>query len=151
MILYDKRLENKSEIKILFLDDNEERHKFFDRELQSVYFYPNAKFSVCHVRTAKKCIEALSNHEAYDLVCLDHDLTESILKDLDAVRENGGSLFTYGDGSGCEVAEFINESLSKEKYPLQVVIHSWNKKGAEKMERLIRSVGIPVKYLPCPI
>lgn len=114
-------------MRILFLDDNLERWK--------AYRFQTIGCDTKHVMTAKQCMLSLMNDEKYDLVSLDHDL--------------GGKTFQEEKAnSGTEVAEFIQHMLPKHKYPTQIVIHSWNPQGAERMMRSIAKTRIPCCYEP---
>jgi CheY-like chemotaxis protein len=124
-------------MKILFLDDDESRHYYFNK----IYMdrISNNRELVCEYKMvwdAKACIEALETNPAFDLVYLDHDLGNQHYVDINL--ENTGS----------EVARFIVNKLDKEKYPKAVIIHSWNTVGATNMEQLIKSVGILVIRQP---
>lgn len=115
-------------MRILFLDDNGERHAHFKAMLAF-------NTDVDHVWTAQECMDALKNNPTYDLVCLDHDL-------------GGRQMVTEKAGSGSEVAEFIRNDLARDHYPKNVIIHSWNPAGADYMFGQIAFVGIPVKRIP---
>jgi CheY-like chemotaxis protein len=116
-------------VRVLILDDDENRHREFDRILPDV--------SRLHVYTAAQAISALRDNAPYDLVCLDHDLSD---------HENQALAAEPGDGT--EVALFINLHLEHSHYPKRVMIHSWNAPGRQRMENLIRAVGIPVIVKP---
>lgn len=103
--------------RILFLDDDENRHKRFAQETTGCY--------VDHVHTVRECIEALEKNAPYDLVCLDHDLADP-------------------QETGSDVAEFIRLHLQRTHYPRNIIIHSWNPAGAKRMESMIKETGIPV-------
>jgi CheY-like chemotaxis protein len=115
--------------RVLILDDDENRHREFDRILHGL--------SLLHVYTAAQTISALRDNAPYDLVCLDHDLGE---------HENRALVAKPGDGT--EVALFINRHLEHSHYPKRVLIHSWNSAGRQRMADLIRAVGIPVTVKP---
>jgi len=97
-------------MRILFLDDNTNRHEYFEYAMLS-----NAKeHEVVHVYSAREAIDALINSERFDLVHLDHDLGS----------EPGNT--------GQEVAIFIS-TMPDQMMPLKIVIHSSNHVGAERM------------------
>lgn len=97
--------------KILILEDNEERIKFFKKKLdkyhQTVYF-----------DNVGKAIEYINNNEV-DILFLDHDLDQRIFVSSD--EENTGFQF----------AKYIKKSG---KTFDQIIIHSMNCMGSKKME-----------------
>lgn len=114
-------------MRILFLDDNPNRHRQF--LMQTIGCI------VTQVWTARECIDAFLANEPFDLVCLDHDL--------------GGKTYQEEkENSGTEVAEWIRHKLPKDKYPKKIIIHSWNPQGADRMYGHISLTGIPVKKIP---
>ena len=115
--------------RVLILDDDENRHREFERILHGI--------SLLHVYTASQAISALRDNAPYDLVCLDHDLGDHENKAL-----------AINPGTGTEVAQFINLHLERNHYPKRVMIHSWNSVGRLRMADLIRAVGIPVTVKP---
>jgi CheY-like chemotaxis protein len=115
--------------RVLILDDNESRHREFQKIL--------ADSERTHVWTASQAIDALRDNPPYDLLCLDHDL-----------GDQRNRLLLTPPGDGADVAVFINIKLEKNKYPKRVLIHSWNPTGAQRMADLIRSVGINVIVKP---
>ena len=58
-------------MRVLFLDDNENRHKAFKRVVVGT--------GVTHVdwvQDAKAAIKYLSDNPKYDIICFDHDLSD---------------------------------------------------------------------------
>ena len=97
-------------MKILFLDDDNRRHEYFEYAMLS-----NSKeHEIVHVHSAKAAIDALINNERFDLVHLDHDLGNGV------------------GNNGYEVAVFIS-TMSGSTVPHKIVIHSSNPVGAERM------------------
>ncbi len=93
---------------ILFLDDDETRHRFFQRN--------TIGHAVTAVRTAEEAKEALRTKQ-FDVVSLDHDL--------------GGAVFCPSDEhSGWEVARFIANDLADKP---RVIVHSFNPDGIAAM------------------
>ena len=83
--------------------------------------------------TAIQAVKLLAKHSPYDLVSLDHDL--------------GGKVYCPSDiMSGWAVAVYIAH-MPKEKLPKQVVIHSFNPDGAEKMLNVLQGI-VPVIKQP---
>lgn len=114
-------------MKILFLDDKQERHRRFMQE--------HIGCSVVQVYTAREAIEQLEasrqRGEAWDVISLDHDLTEA--HELACIR--GLPLPPAGDGSGYDVALWMAEHKVAAR---AVVLHSFNQAGAERMARVLR-------------
>ncbi len=115
-------------MKILILDDFQERHDKFKQQYIGC--------DLTHVYTATECMTALSKTK-YDIVQLDHDLEGYFVKD-----------FYAEENTGTKVSEFIRDSLDKDMYPHRIIIHSWNPDGARRMQNNIREVGISVVYIP---
>lgn len=91
-----------------------------DDEFRHNTFADKAKaHSVIHVRTAKEAISALKK-ERFDLACLDHDLAEPI--------------------TGYAVAVAIEEGRCIA--PREVVVHSYNPIGADRMVYAIKRAGV---------
>ena len=114
-------------MKILILDDMQERHEAFSKK------YKSPAYKLTHVISAKKCIEALEDEE-FDMVCLDHDL--------------GGKTFvTSGENTGYEVCEWITNNVDKVK-DTPIVIHSYNPVGAKNMAKKLAEVKVYAFVLP---
>lgn len=110
--------------RVLFLDDDEERHEAVRRMADLL---PQVRID--HVWTAEKARRAL-DRTRYDLALLDHDLEP----------------LTYAPTPGRDgqaVAAFI-VTLPAWRRPRQVVVHSWNPLGAAEMERMLAEAGVPV-------
>lgn len=110
-------------MRILFLDDDETRHKHAASELIG--------HDVHHVRTAQRAIETLKSHE-FDLAMLDHDL---------GGEQHGAS----HERSGYVVAEAIP---TMDRPPRMVIVHSFNAPGAGKMIAALGNAGIPCVWAP---
>lgn len=115
-------------MKILFLDDDKERHRRFvmNRIGQDI-------------TTAWTCAEAckLLSEEVYDVAYLDHDLSESAASGHPAA----------GERTGTHVAEFI-AAMPPEKRPRTVIIHSFNDYGRKRMRAILREAGVEVWIEP---
>lgn len=119
-------------MRILVLDDDENRHDYFARELALL------GQEVVHTWTYDQCVDALTNQDRFDVVFLDHDLNDHGVKSVMV----GGSL--YGgiqELDGRDVAYYMAQRLDKDKRPGQVVVHSWNPDGAREMVQILRDDG----------
>jgi CheY-like chemotaxis protein len=113
-------------MKILFLDDSEER----------IYaFVQKAAFgdTVYIARTAAECIEKLQERE-YDIISLDHDL--------------GGEVFVNSNRADCgmEVVRWMDKNLPSRG--AKVIIHSWNIPAANAMSHWLIDAGYSVRCEP---
>lgn len=107
------RTENASSFKILFLDDEINRHHSFIRWIATQH-------TVDYCVTAKQAIERLKEN-TYDIAFLDHDL--------------GGKTFvTEIEETGYEVVLNFNK-INK---PDLVIIHSFNPDGGKRMYDHVR-------------
>lgn len=106
--------------KLLFLDDDPQRHKVFgDIVLGAV----NHEVDVTQVMNAKDAIQALTDND-FDLIFLDHDL---------GLQQMESSLV---ENSGYKVACFIEENF-EESPP--IVLHTMNTVGVQNMMRALRN------------
>ncbi|MFW6134743.1 MAG: cyclic-phosphate processing receiver domain-containing protein [Elusimicrobiota bacterium] len=112
-------------MKILFFDDMENRHIKFRQQ--------HSKDEIKSAFTAKQAISILNEHSPFNEVHLDHDI--------------GGVYMPSDKNSGLAVAEYIS-NMEKYKIPDKVIIHSLNKKGAEKMYAKLEEANINVEYSP---
>jgi hypothetical protein len=111
---------NEQRLRVLILDDDRERHDWFDRHY--------AGHAVWHVYTVEQMRSTMKREIRFDVAQLDHDLGES---------ENG-----------LRAAEFIARTLEERKRPLNCVIHSWNPTGAQRMLGELLSAGLLATYRP---
>lgn len=120
-------------MKVLFLDDDEKRYKFFRRaRINDVIVW---------VKTADECICSLRDHsKEYDQIFLDHDLGGEIY--VDTAHKNTGS----------EVVRFISVQRDKLtfKEKVEIVVHSCNTVAGKEMVGNLTSLGISdtVVYIP---
>ena len=105
-------------MKVLFLDDDKNRHYTFRKN--------NIGLDITFTWTAEEAIEALKNN-LFEEVSLDHDLR----------YEANLTLPPKGEGSGYDVACYI-ASMPKEKRPSKVIIHSLNPAGAFRMGQALK-------------
>lgn len=114
--------------KILFLDDDAERHKRFmmDRigmDITAVWNYADA------------C--AALRGTVFDLAYLDHDLSELAAAGRPAKDEK----------TGTHVAEFI-VSLPEKRRPRFVILHSFNDAGRRRMAAILDEAGVSCMIAP---
>lgn len=107
-------------MKILILEDDEERMKFFYKKYD--------KENIDHACNSKDAIAALENNK-YDIIFLDHDL--------------GGTQINYDpEDCGTLVAEYLAEN----PVDSEIIIHSFNSVAANRMVRILHRMN--VKYIP---
>lgn len=126
-----------NKLRILVLDDDDIRHEWFKE-----YF---KDFEVQHVYTVNGTITALISDPQYDFVFLDHDLNDNqytSVKRIDGDNIPGFVGPCRVELTGVDVAEFIARILEPGKRPKEVVVHSWNPPGAEKMIGILREANI---------
>ena len=109
-------------MKILFLDDDEERHREFLKHLGA------APVVVKPVKTVADAVSALDK-ETFELIFLDHDL-------------DGRTMVESGPGTGFEVAQHLMTTANKSA---QVIVHTLNDKGARAMLDVLgpKAVWVP--------
>ena len=115
-------------MKILFLDDSKERCKTF---LSS---HPTAEIFHSADTAIERLHRSWTKGEAWDLICLDHDLDDSFDKPW---HENTGMAvaeWLYGAAVGMEVKK--------------VIVHSLNAPAAERMVHRLREGGYRVEHIP---
>ncbi len=115
-------------LKILFLDDMEERHvkarqKFIGHDLTAVY-------------NAAAAITAMTQ-QRFDVVCLDHDLAP------EHYQEHLTGRAVTLQGSGTEVADFMANTLPTDFRPGQVILHSLNGYARNRMETILVNAQYP--------
>lgn len=106
-------------MKVLFLDDDKNRHEKFRMAHIGV--------DVTYVWSAEEAIKAL-NEAVFDEASLDHDLGGEVTHN---------TLPGLGDGSGYDVACYI-AAMPFEKRPKLVVIHSFNQAGSFRMGQALK-------------
>lgn len=115
-----------ADIKLLFLDDNIARHKLF------LTWYRGGD----HCYGYDDCVRLLSENK-YDVVSLDHDLSENDEYCVPGVTNKGRT--------GTDVAKFIAQLSAK---PNVAIIHSYNPIGAAYMAEILRIAGVVVYKIP---
>lgn len=108
-------------MRILVLEDNEERIKYFKQGLIG--------YTVDYCTTAKECKERIEN-TIYNLIFLDHDLGGRVYVDSDE------------EDTGYQVAKLIPDSINKNT---RVVIHTLNPQGAKRMKQ---AIGTNATWVP---
>ena len=99
-------------MKMLFLDDDPNRRK------KAIMYY-SLRYEIYAVETAEEAIQVLDAIFPFDVVSLDHDL--------------GGQVYCPSDdNSGYAVAKHI-ATMSEDKRPKIVIVHSFNPVGADNM------------------
>lgn len=116
-------------MRILVLDDMEVRHDGFNRRFKD--------HKIDHAYTVEEAVFYL-NLRKYDLVCLDHDL-----EDIHYSQQSTNAQ----ERTGFDVAVFISE-MNKDGLPTQIIIHSWNPIGAERMYNQLQGLGMFVSRKP---
>lgn len=108
-------------MRILFLDDDEERHRRF----RSAHIGCDVTFCF----TYEACIAALAGPR-FDRAHLDHDLSDMAAAGMPAP----------GELNGQDVARFI-AGMPPDARPMEIVVHSFNDDGRRKMGRILVDAG----------
>ena len=116
----------KVKVKILFLDDDKERHELFDAA------HDKETFEITHVWNLGQLIEWLSK-DKFDMFYLDHDLN-----DFTGPPTYGGRA---SEITGTDVAKWLAQNLPEDKRPDRIIIHSWNPDGARRMQGILDDAG----------
>jgi CheY-like chemotaxis protein len=119
-------------MRIFFLDDEETRHQRFAQK--------SIGHVVVHSYTAAAAIRTLQQEKPFDVVCLDHDLSDA---HVEAYLQGGA---VPEEETGAEVARFIAEH--PEVRPQMVVCHSFNEPGRRRMGAILRDAGVRVVLMP---
>lgn len=117
----------RNNMRVLILDDMDVRHDKISRM--------HLDDKVDHAYTAEEATYFLNTYK-YQLVYLDHDLAAEHY--VDGKSE---------ESTGFDVAMHIH-GMSKSDLPDQVIIHSWNPVGAERMYDQLKDLGIFVSRKP---
>lgn len=123
-----------STMRVLILDDDEQRHAGFRAAMVGV--------ERVHVRNYEEAVKALSG-SWFDVAYLDHDLS-----DRQAVGQFLGDPSMFGgEMTGADVARHI-AAMDRDARPGCVVIHSWNPDGARRMATILREAGVRAQIAP---
>lgn len=123
-------------MRVLFLDDDDDRHRAFQRnaighELVAVYSYDAAAEVLAKL--------VAGEIERFEQMFLDHDLSWNAAMGAPLAEEK----------TGRHVAELV-AALPIEKRPDHVVIHSFNDAGARAMHRILYDAGFRGRVLRSP-
>lgn len=124
-------------MQILFLDDDDLRHRLFRRSLVG------SPHAITPVKNAKEAIQALQTRR-FDLVFLDHDLADQHYVTLQQASAGLWGASMGGEATGYEVARFIAEVLAADLRPRQLVVHSMNPEGSKRMVAALEGAGLEV-------
>lgn len=114
--------------RILFLDDDKERHRRF--------MMNRIGLAISQAWTCDEACRMLSE-TVFDEAHLDHDLSELAAMGTPAAHER----------TGTHVAEHI-AAMPPDRRPRRVVIHSFNDAGRRRMAGILRDAGVPVIVQP---
>jgi len=131
-------IEFKMSKKILIVDDDPKRIKFFQKQYQDEHL-------VVACDSYKKAVKALQLNSPFDIIQLDYDLhycnDDSYIEPV--TTETRFSTQTY---SGADVAYYIINFLSFDERPKHVIIHSWNDQGVIQLQRMFDAAKITNTY-----
>jgi CheY-like chemotaxis protein len=112
-------------MKVLFLDDDLNRHRMFKES------FGDESNDIQYVETSAEAIHQLT-YTDWDAIFLDHDL--------------GGEIYQESkEGTGWEVAKYIAENLT---YKPIIIIHSMNSAGAIRMNHILMDGGFKSVLAP---
>jgi hypothetical protein len=117
-------------MKVFILEDDLNRMETFNKVLKD--------HRICHAETVEDAKVLFEKEQPFDLILLDHDL--------------GGEMFVNSDlpNTGFQFTKFLAErkaSVSKS----QIIFHTMNRPGAEKMYYYLRDREIKGFMIPFPI
>lgn len=113
-------------MRILFLDDDPDRHELMDRR--------HPLDEVIHVYDLDEYREALSKYDSFGMISLDHDLN-----DFTEVHKHR-SYIGDSEGTGRDACGYLIKFLHKA--PEEIIIHSSNEDGAVEMMLFLYSRGV---------
>ena len=121
-------MSNESIVKILILEDNQERINVFRQKLEA------DGVEVMFTEIVDECIELLKDNE-YQYLMLDHDL--------------GGNIYVESDGdelTGWHVAKWLSEHPDRQ--PETIIVHSLNEGGRKRILSLLpNALDVPGAWL----
>lgn len=119
-------------MKIFILDDDPSRHETLVRK------YPGNWFR--HAYTVAQAQELLSEG-GYDAAFLDHDLG-------DWYKDRVDNEEVRVERTGLDVVRYLLEQVPQDRWPKQVIVHSWNGPRGLLMTSLLKERGIDASYVP---
>jgi CheY-like chemotaxis protein len=114
-------------MKILILDDMENRHAIFRAQLKD--------HDLWHAYNGELAQKLIEEH-TFDLMFLDHDLSEEHYPGAPPPPRGRKRAM-----DGRDVAQLV-AALPKERQPKQVVVHSWNSVAAPQMLKILQEGGV---------
>lgn len=121
-------------IRVLILEDDEQRITEFRRRFQELERATSARCQVRFVRHVAEAIESLQAR-SYNAVLLDHDLNGTSGTDR-AEADTGSALVRWMASGG------VGEPTGR------ILIHSLNRRGAQHMADLLGAAGIEAECFP---
>jgi hypothetical protein len=118
-------------MKIFILDDDQNRHEAIVKKYPGNYFR--------HAYNVPQACSLLAEGN-YDAAFLDHDLCDWYKAEAeDAVPV---------ERTGLDVVRYLLEKIPRERWPKQVIVHTWNGSRGRLMTALLAEQGIDVSYVP---
>lgn len=126
-------------MKILFLDDMQQRHDTFRRN--------HIGSDVLHAYTAEEANRSLDN-QVWDVASLDHDLCEEHYLTMSEGQSEDviPGHKAYSPGTGMDVVDHI-VAMPPEKRPRAVIVHSMNVVRSQEMVARLRDAGIRTAWM----
>jgi CheY-like chemotaxis protein len=119
-------------MRILFLDDMEERHELFQKLVKDTSHF------VVMRRNVEEAVKAVEETDPpFDMMFLDHDLADEHYPGYTGPVSDKAA-------NGTDFVKWLVRDVEKEKWPSHVVVHSWNPDGKKRMAFLLADFGIPV-------
>lgn len=116
---------------VLFLDDDMSRHRLFKQYIMS----QPGSVEVTYVWTADGAKKALVEKK-FDFASLDHDLGGV----ADQMCDPDGPTQCP---NGTTLARWMRDEMPQSQWPIEIVVHSFNRDGAMAMLRAFREAGHP--------
>lgn len=117
---------------ILILDDEQVRHDLTEKYLGNDH-------TILHAFNADEAIGIIkSSQQPIGLALLDHDLHEFVSDETGYKWEKHGGYFV----------RMLIDTVPEEKWPAQIVIHSYNPSGADGMKTALKNKGMYARYMP---
>ena len=120
-------------MRILILDDDQMRHDAFARRY--------AGHELTHVYAVAEAQAALIAG-GFDMASFDHDLADFQLE-----KQPDGSV-QEREKTGYDVVMFMVSTLPEDRWPAEIIVHSWNAPRAHQMVEVLRDRGAAASYRP---